>query len=80
MHAPSVFGRAEQRAKRTFRANEHGAERLRYESGPSRHRRKASRGNRSLRWETTEHECSSWYGFEVQKSIGRTADRDARGR
>jgi len=34
----------------------------------------------SLRWETTEHECSSWNGFGVQKSIGRIAGRDARGR
>jgi hypothetical protein len=35
---------------------------------------------RSLRREATEHECSSWNGFGVQKSIGRTAGRDARGR
>lgn len=35
---------------------------------------------RSPRWETAEHECSSWNGFGVQKSIGRIADRDARGR
>jgi hypothetical protein len=35
---------------------------------------------RSLRWEAAKHECSSWNGFGVQKSIGRIAGRDARGR
>jgi hypothetical protein len=35
---------------------------------------------RSLRWEAAKHECSSWNGFGVQKSIDRIADRDARGR
>jgi hypothetical protein len=32
-----------------------------------------------LRRETAKHECSSWDGFGVQKSIGRIAGRDARG-
>jgi len=34
----------------------------------------------SPRWEATTYECSSWNGFGVQKSIGRIAGRDARGR
>jgi hypothetical protein len=76
-----VFGRAEWRAKTTC-VNEHGAARLRYESDPrtKRNQKKRVARARSLRWETTEYECSSWNGFGVQKSIGRIAGRDARGR
>jgi hypothetical protein len=61
--------------------NEHGAARFRNESGPwvVCDERSASHET-SLRWETAEHECSSWNGFGVQKSIGRIAGRDARGR
>jgi hypothetical protein len=62
------------------RADEHGAARLRNESDPRASAERHRTGKRSLRWEEAEHECSSWNGFGVQKSIGRIAGRDARGR
>jgi hypothetical protein len=81
MPVSRVFGRVGWSATRDGRVNEHGAARLRDESGPQAacNERSASQG-KSLRWETAEHECSSWNGFGVQKSIGRIAGRDARGR
>jgi len=77
MSGSRVFGRADRRAK-DVRANEHGAARLRYEGGC----RTAPQGvaRWSPRQEATTYECSSWNGFGVQKSIGRIAGRDARGR
>jgi len=62
------------------RVDEHGAARFRDESDPRTNAERHRAGTRSLRWEATEHECSSWNGFGVQKSIGRIAGRDARGR
>jgi hypothetical protein len=57
----------------------HGAERLRDESDP-RASAARPRAGWSLRREATEYGCSSLNGFGVQKSIGRIAGRDARGR
>jgi len=78
MPDPRVFGRAGRHAKTDVRANEHEVERPRYEGGLGQ----APKGDCkwSSRWETTKYECSSWNGFGVQKSIGRIAGRDARGR
>jgi hypothetical protein len=78
MSGSRVFGRANRHAKRDVRANEHGAARLRYEGGHRTVPKGVARW--SPRWEATMYECSSWNGFGVQKSIGRIAGRDARGR
>jgi len=78
MSGSRVFGRASRHAKRDVRANEHGAARFRYEGGHRTVPKGVARW--SPRWEATTYECSSWNGFGVQKSIGRIAGRDARGR
>jgi len=62
------------------RVDEHGAARFRDESDPRAGAERPRASTRSLRWEATEHECSSWNGFGVQKSIERSVGRDARGR
>jgi len=82
MPAPRVFGRAGEHAKKTFARTGTEPQGSGTRATLGRHAPKgcASQGNRSLRWEATEHECSSWNGFGVQKSIGRIAGRDALGR
>jgi len=61
------------------RVGGHGAERLRDESDLTSERRKASRRIGRCAGKATKHECSSWNGFGVQKSVGRIAGREVRG-
>jgi len=69
----------EARERKTIRVCEHepqGSERER----ASRGRRKASRGSRNAALGNDEVQVLELEGFGVQKSIGRIAGRDARGR
>jgi len=75
--SPRTHGAA---CEEDVRVDEHGAARLRDESDPRAGAERHRASTRSLRWEATEHECSSWNGFGVQKSIERSVGRDARGR
>jgi hypothetical protein len=79
--SPRVFGRGERGAKGTdvSRGRARAARSGRRATPVSR--RKAYRGIQgSLHWESAKYGCSSLKCFGVQRSIGRIAGRDARGR
>jgi len=75
-----VFGRAERHTREDAGVDGHGAARLRDESEPRAGAARPRTGTSRCAGKRREHECSSGNGFGVQKSIGRIAGRDARGR
>jgi len=79
---PQVSGRAKrQREKWTFRVNEHeprGSVRVRFPRKVAERHSRADQG--SQRWETAKQRVLELDCFGVQKSVGRTLVRDARGR
>jgi len=80
--APQVSGRAKrEREKWTFRVNEHeprGSVRVRFPRKVAERHTRADQG--SQRWETAKQRVLELDCFGVQKSVGRTLVRDARGR